>query len=398
MSPTPVALSPDLQKLRREGYEIEIREGHLLVHHVPYVTPSGTLAYGTLVAVLTLNGDLTTTPADHIVHFVGELPSKAGGGEVPNLIHDPSTRTLTETIAVNYSFSNKPDAGFPDYFEKMTSYINILWGHAQQLDPNTTPKTFIVREDDDPDSVFEYADSASTKAEIVTIANKLKLSKIAIVGLGGTGSYILDLVAKTPVREIHLFDGDTFLQHNAFRAPGAAHRDDFSAMPFKVDYFAGRYAPMRRGIFPHSEFIDENSVDQLRTMTFVFLAAEGGPTKQLIVETLEDAGVPFIDVGMGVYRTDDALAGVLAVTTSTPEQRGHVRDKKRIDFSDTEGDNDYDLNIQIADLNALNAALAVIKWKKLFGFYADLEHEHYAAYTMDGNHLLNEDQPEEATE
>jgi hypothetical protein len=398
MSPTPVSLSPDLQKLRREGYETEIREGHLLVHHVPYVTPSGEVAYGILVAVLTLNGDVTTTPADHIVHFTGELPSKVGGGGVPNLIQDPSTRVLTDSITINYSFSNKPEAGLPDYFQKMTWYIDILWGYAMQLDPTVTPKTFIVREDDDPDTVFEYADSASTKAEIVPIASKLKLGKVAIVGLGGTGSYILDLVAKTPVLEIHLFDGDTFLQHNAFRAPGAAHREDFLAMPFKVDYFAGRYAPMRRGIFPHPTFIDEDSVDQLREMDFVFLSAEGGPTKQLIIEMLEDADIPFIDVGMGVYRSDDSLAGVLAVTTSTPGNREHVWAKKRIDFSDTEGENDYDLNIQIADLNALNAALAVIKWKKLFGFYADLEHEHYAAYSVDGNHLLNEDQPEEPTE
>ncbi len=40
----------------------------------------------------------------------------------------------------------------------------------------------------------------------------------------------------------------------------------------------------------------------------------------------------------------------------------------------------------------------MIQWKQLFGFYADLEHEHYSAYSLDGNHLLNEDQPEEPDE
>jgi len=40
----------------------------------------------------------------------------------------------------------------------------------------------------------------------------------------------------------------------------------------------------------------------------------------------------------------------------------------------------------------LNAALAVIKWKKLFGFYFDFEQELSSTYTIDGNHLLNEDQ------
>ena len=56
-----------------------------------------------------------------------------------------------------------------------------------------------------------------------------------------------------------------------------------------------------------------------------------------------------------------------------------------------DGDDEYDKNIQIADLNALNAALAVIKWKKLCGFYRDLEREHFSAYTVDGNCIINDD-------
>ena len=81
-------------------------------------------------------------------------------------------------------------------------------------------------------------------------------------------------------------------------------------------------------------------------------------------------GHPFIDVGMGIDLTDDALGGILRVTTSTPQKRTHVWEKDRIPFSDGDGNDEYSRNIQIADLNALNAALAVIKWKKLFGFTA----------------------------
>ena len=36
-------------------------------------------------------------------------------------------------------------------------------------------------------------------------------------------------------------------------------------------------------------------------------------------------------------------------------------------------DADYERNIQIADLNALTASMAVIRWKKFSGFYQDLE-------------------------
>ena len=87
--------------------------------------------------------------------------------------------------------------------------------------------------------------------------------------------------------------------------------------------------------------------------------------------------------------TDDSLGGILRVTTSTPKKREHV--SARISFSDGDDNNEYDCNIQIADLNALNAVLAVIKWKKLFGFYLDFDQEHHSTYTIDGNKLVNED-------
>ena len=34
------------------------------------------------------------------------------------------------------------------------------------------------------------------------------------------------------------------------------------------------------------------------------------------------------------------------------------------------GEDDYSSNIQVADLNALNAILAIIRWKRYLGFYA----------------------------
>ena len=209
------------------------------------------------------------------------------------------------------------------------------------------------------------------------------------MGLGGVGCYVLDLVAKTPVPEIHLFDGDIFLNHNAFRAPGAAPLDDLRKKPQKVHYLAELYSRMRKNVVPHDCYVTEETVEQLQEMTFVFLCIDKGRAKRLIVERLEQWGTPFIDVGMGVQLVDGALTGVLTVTTSTPEKRDHVRG--RIAFSDGEADNEYSRNVQIADLNALNATLAVIKWKKLRGYYHDLDKEHFSTYTIDGNHLTNED-------
>ena len=136
------------------------------------------------------------------------------------------------------------------------------------------------------------------------ITGKLAVPQIAIVGLGGTGSYILDLIAKTPVHEIHLFDGDRYLQHNAFRAPGAPTIEDLRQRPMKVDYLAAKYSAMRRGIFPHAYRLEAPNVTELDEMTFVFLTIDEGPAKETIIDRLEMREVPFIDVGMGVYEVD----------------------------------------------------------------------------------------------
>ncbi len=149
---------------------------------------------------------------------------------------------------------------------------------------------------------------------------------------------------------------------------------------------AQRYSVMRRGIVEHAYHVDESNVDELREMDFVFLCIDAGGAKRAIVEHLEELRTPFVDVGMGVHLVDDRLLGILRVTASTDDNRDVFR--REVSLSDAVQD-DYDTNIQVADLNALNAALAVVKWKKLVGFYWDHRSEVHATYTIDSNMLLN---------
>ncbi|MGB8297682.1 MAG: ThiF family adenylyltransferase [Polyangia bacterium] len=393
MSHQLISRSADLNKLREEGYDLEIRNGYLLVKDVPYVNAQKEIKRGILVAKLILAGDVTALPDDHVAYFVGEHPCRPDGNEIAQIKNSSNERTLAEGVVVKHTFSAKPKPAdfYEDYHAKVTTYVAILSGPAQLLDPLITAKTYpvIEVEKEDGDTVFNYVDTASSRAEIGLITKKLELGRVAIVGLGGTGSYVLDLAAKTPVKEIHLFDADTLLQHNAFRSPGAPSLEDLKAKPRKTAYLKNLYSKMHRGIIDRATYVEAANVDDLRAMTFVFLCLDRGPAKKMIVERLESLGLPFIDVGMGVTMTDGALGGIIRITTSTPKQRDHVRN--RISFSENDGGNEYDRNIQIADLNALNAALAVIKWKKFFGFYRDLKCEHHSTYAIDGNLLINED-------
>lgn len=391
MSAIRISRSPDLKRLQDEGYEVSIREGHLVLNHVPYVTPQRVVAYGTLVSTLNLAGDVTTRPDTHVVLFAGETPCDAAGQPLTKVINSESRQTLGGDLEVQFMFSSKPLGGYPDYYEKMTTYVGLLGGSAAAIDKTATAMTFRVVDEAEDDGVFKYADTASTRAGIRAVSDKLRGDRIAIVGVGGTGSYVLDFVAKTPVGEIHLFDGDDFLQHNAFRGPGAATREDLDRQVNKAIHWAEQYAQMRYGVTAHPDGVTAENVAELDGFDFVFLCIDDGPAKRPIVEALEKFGIAFVDVGMDVSEVDGALHGMLRVTTSTPGQRDHVHERGRISFGRLDANNDYNQNIQIVELNALNAALAVVRWKKFKGFFGNFIGEHFTVYTIDTNAVDNED-------
>ncbi len=379
-----------LRKLFDEGYELGLSasNNHLLVKHVPYVTSKKEVAYGTLVAVLNLSGEIVNRPSDHVVKFIGEQPCDADGREIKAIFNPTGAESLDKDLHVDRTFSAKPTNPFESYYEKMTTYVAILEGPAQIIDPNVTARTHRPLALSEEESVFKYADTSSSRAGISALTDRLAMDRVAIVGLGGTGAYVLDFIAKTPVKEIHLYDGDQFASHNAFRSPGATSVEVLEQLPRKVHYLENVYSAMRRGIVVHNDFISDENLEELLTMDFVFLCLDSGTVKKAIIEAMQEAGRRFIDVGMGLQEIDGHLVGVVRTTTSVPDKHDHVL--KTIPFVDGDVNNEYGHNIQIAELNALNAALAVIKWKKLYGFYADESKEHSSHFSITQNAIINE--------
>jgi hypothetical protein len=391
MSQELINRSHDLKKLRDTGYEVEVRGTKLLVSSVPYLDANGNVCYGTLVTVLELAGDKTKRPEDHRMYFIGTQPCRKNKTEIESIKLGVGNEDLGDGIVVNRSFSNKPAGGYADYYEKVTRYIEIISAPARSLSPDITAKTFKLIESAETESVFRYLDTNSSRAEIDRIVAKLRPQRVAIIGVGGTGSYVLDFIAKTPASEIHIFDGDEFLQHNAFRTPGAASVEELRERPTKVEYLASVYSKIRRTIVAHPEYIDPGNIPSFKQFTIVFICIDRGAVKKSLIERLELAGVPYIDVGMGIQVVDDSLIGILRVTTGTAEFKTPIAERGRISFDENNEDHLYDTNIQIAELNALNAALAVIKWKKLVGFYSDITQEHNTLYTINDNLLHNDD-------
>lgn len=383
MSREQISRREDLQQLVEEGYELEVRSGYLVLHRVPYVTSGRTVKYGQLICPLVETGP----PPDHTMFFAGEYPCDDTGAPIEALRNSSNRQELAEGLWVDHYFSARPDGGtYPDYYRKLTHYEQVIGRCARRIDPTAVARAGRLVLSEDPNDPFVFMETASSRAGITRLNERLSGDRIGIVGLGGTGSYILDYVSKTRVSEIHLFDGDRFQQHNAFRAPGSTTTDELERRPTKAQLYSERYAKMRSGVVAHEFDVDIDNVYILGELDFVFVAVDDNETRRWLLSALDGMQVPFVDVGMGIEKTDEnLLLGIVRTSfcetlSSSAAQRGEGG------LPDV---GEYERNVQIVELNALNAALAVIRWKKHREFYLDLGNEGRSTYTIDGNHMSN---------
>jgi len=382
-------------RLEEEGCKLLLLPGLLVIQKVWALNQSRQPVHGSLILPLTMKGETTARPTSHTGWWAGEKPCDRDGQPLCNVIAQSGRYDLGHGMTANLMVCiMPPKREFFDHYEMVMAYLRVISSPAVALDPSLaiTGSQGSIRAEDS--SVFQYADAASARLGLGGLNSRLA-EPVAIVGLGGTGSFVLDLVSKTDATAIHLFDGDTFEQHNAFRAPGAASIKDVEAQQRKVDYFASVYSRIHRRIVPHRQHLTRTNLHLLDGMGFVFLCIDDAEAKKPILRHLEKRNIAFVDAGIGVEALPDGggLAGMVRVTTSSERMRSHIHEKERVPLTSARGRDVYRSNIQTADLNALAAALAVVRWKRLRGFYLDQLDEHFSAYSIDSNHMVSDDMP-----
>jgi hypothetical protein len=371
---------------------VDVSNGQLEVRGVPYVDAARRVCLGSLAAPLRLAGDRTMPPGTHMARWTGSVPCDASGRALHEIVFRRRDAGIRDGRAPTYSLCARPLEGDPpDYHALITMYAALISGHADAVEPGVTARVGRREGGDHGDrSPFAYVENASARAGIAHATARLAGHRVAIVGMGGTGGYLLDQLAKTPVSRIHLVDDDLFEQHNAWRAPGAASRDELASRLAKVAWFDRRYSVMHRGIVPHPVRLGPRTFSILDHVDFCFLCVDDGRAREGIVRELERRDLPFIDTGLGLELAGSALVGAVRVTTSLPGARSHVWEGGRVPMAGGGADDVYRTDIQTAELNALAAILAVIRWKKAMGFYFDAEGELSTTFTVDGTHMLNE--------
>lgn len=364
-----VSHNEDIRRLVEKGYAVAFDSNYLIIRDIPYLDSKLQLRFGAIVTKTVFKDNEHVAQDDHQVFFAGATPHNLDGTPIPNLADRSATLALSESssdVVVERRFSNKPrpTGKFEDFFEKVESYVAIISGPAMELH-EVSPLTFRAVEKT-PDSVFNFHDTLTSRAEITDLSAKFKNDVVAVIGLGGTGAYILDFLVRTPVREIRAFDSDLFFVHNSFRSPGKLEPTELNTP--KAQVYSSRYGSFRKGFAAEPKFIDASSTEEMAGVTFAFVCVDKGSSRSGIFDLLLSNRIPFVDVGMGLNRRDGLLNGMLRTTYYSAEDGNSVREERLSELADSPDDL-YKNNIQIGELNALNACIAIIRYKQLRGFY-----------------------------
>lgn len=372
MQANPIAPNPDLQRLVDDGFHVSLEGQHLVIHRVPYVNKDRAVAYCSLLSTYNEHEVAAGQINEHWVFVAGEIPHRDDGVSLQEaMVASTSAQIIAgRSVACQLSYKTEPlSTMLANYHSKMTHYIRKLGSYVEAIDPTANVRgtgSFSARP---VPSVFHFPNGSSARAGLEAYEQKLELQKVAIVGLGGTGSFLLDGLAKTPVKEIHLYDHDILEPHNAFRFPGALPMDIVFGRRKKTNVLADIYGQFRSGVMSHPERITEANLHELEHCQFVFIAVDHGPSRGLIARFLVAQRKPFIDVGIGIDKITDALklharARVTLITPST----AHLIDT--LPIADDVDEAIYG-NIQLSELNALNANLALIRYKQHLQFFTD---------------------------
>ena len=383
MSTKPTNPNEDIQRLINDGYTVVIENNCLIIRDVPYLDESKTVHEDGIL--------FDTYPrTDHTFRF-SAIPYTSDGKEflVAAKINGWNGFDVKSQLSFKKS-DGKLQIDYTDHFDKVTYYVQVMESHVKSIKSDVNARKYRpIDTSMVDDSPFQYQDLNSSRAGINHINEKIKGQKIAIIGLGGTGSYVLDLVSKSHIAEIHIFDDDKFHTHNAFRAPGAANKDILDKAVLKVEYFQNIYSNTHKGIKSHAYRVTPEIIEvEFQNCNFAFICIDANEYKKILLLKLIEKGIPFIDCGIAVDEVDGSLNGTIRITTVTADKNDHVN--KRIHFDDSEK-GVYNSNIQIAELNALNATLAVIKWKRILGFYHNHENEYHSTYMFNCNGLSNDE-------
>ncbi len=381
MSNSLISRNEDLSALVKAGYCLNIRGGYLLVEGVPYVNQKGEISKGNIVTSLELAENMTRPPGDHTVWWTGQIPHRISGESMETYLicgKWDEGYDLGEGITAYSQWSRKPKSGentrgYSNYQEKIETYVQEVGGEAEAKSPGILEA---ARAGWDPEiesnTRFKYLDTSTYRYGTRGIERRIEDEIVAVIGVGGSGSYLVDILAKTNIKELYLYDDDVMEQHNAFRIAGAARIEELGGVKSKVAWHQERYAAVREeGIYVRKQRINDETLCELGKFTTVFIAVDCLMSRRKIQYKCNELGILHISVGIGLEiegDNNDQLGGMVKIEIQFKAKRPGGAEN---DSQENRGEEIRQIygNVQTVELNMLGAALAITEWKARKGMY-----------------------------
>ncbi len=360
------------QDAGRRGWTVEVEDNLISIVGVPYRKRSG--AVGTCQISVGIQGDglalralENANRAAHAALLTGVDKGhayQADGNPVGNMLWTDGTDQCVISIM-------RDDGDYDNAWHALTVYVSRVAGalgeeQRKQVEP-----------------IFRFEIEGEDDQAMQDWRARARGQRIGIVGLGGVGLWILDMMSKTDVREIRIWDGDDIEGRNLLRAPGWAGQEAIDNN--KAEFYGTQYDQMRRGLSVCGQYWrSDDPVDSFDGLNFVFIAVDKTDVRSALCQKLEEAEIPFVDVGMGIQRRNGRVRGSCQVFFS-----GEDPGRWRIGIPTIEGVGEEEYRaLQLADVGALNAALAVGMWRRHIGQYEEETKGWLVRYQIEGNDLL----------
>ena len=287
------------------------------------------------------------------------------------LIIDQSRNTWSNGDTSVCVMSRRRPEPYPNYGQKMLTYTRLIAREAVSNWRGASPGVVEVK---DANHLVDH-ETGLNRARVGHLNALLAKENVAVIGAGGTGAHIVDLVSKSNVRQIDIYDPDYVSAHTQLRWPGIVERRIVEEKMNKAEYLAALYARRtNRNIQGHPFAISKDNLTYLNGKTMVFVAIDKGPARREILTGLADLSLDFIDCGIDLQGSDGPLTASLRIIRCQAEQSAEKRSELAMlapGGPDATDDDLYAQNIQTGEMNSLNATLAVIAWKQGIGFYRD---------------------------
>ncbi len=290
------------------------------------------------------------------------------GGELANGVIGRSDSNLVLSIKLT-------GREYADAWEALNNYVMQIYAlflGSASLDRKTVPRhyTFELLDDQTPEAMDWKA--------------LVDRERVAIIGLGGVGAWIADLIIKANPFEVRGWDYDCIEPKNILRMPGGLDPGTWIGRP-KAVWFQEVYSLVHSRVHGlNSKVLPENVHEVLGGTTFAFVAVDDADARLMICDALADAQIPFVVAGLSLVRMDKRVRISMRVITA---HVGVSSWRHAIPQVGQAGQDDYG-SLDLPDVYSMAASWAIQSWRKMKGQVVMAQREECLDYSANDQSLI----------